>query len=243
MLKTDFADDVVLVTGATAGFGAAIARRFHGAGARVIALGRRRERLDALALELGDRLLPIPFDLKTVGGLTDLISDLPEPFRNLTILVNNAGLGTDRGAAQEAALADWDEMVDLNIRALLHMTHHTLPGMLARGRGQIINIGSVAGRATAPSNAVYSATKSFVLQFSKALKSDLIATPVRVGSTRGNGVTARAAKFYDGFQPLSAEDVAEATFFTAAMPAHLDVTELELMPHAQGFGPRIFSKT
>ena len=255
MLKTDFADDVVLVTGATAGFGAAIARRFHGAGARVIALGRRRERLDALALELGDRLLPIPFDLKTVGGLTDLISDLPEPFRNLTILVNNAGLGTDRGAAQEAALADWAEMVDLNIRALLHITHHTLPGMLARGRGQIINIGSVAGRATAPSNAVYSATKSFVLQFSKALKSDLIATPVRVSYiapgaaetefslVRWNGDEARAAKFYDGFQPLSAEDVAEATFFTAAMPAHLDVTELELMPHAQGFGPRIFSKT
>ena len=179
---------------------------------------------------------------------------IPEPFQNLTLLINNAGLGTDRGTAQDAALADWDNMVNINVRGLLHMTHHALPGMLARGRGQIINIGSVAGRAAAPTNAVYSATKSFVLQFSKALKSDLIGTPIRVSYiapgaaetefslVRWQGDETKAALAYAGYQPLTAEDIAEATFFAAAMPMHVDITELEIMPHQQGFGPRIFAR-
>lgn len=254
MLKTDFGDDVVLVTGATAGFGAAIARRFCAAGARVIAAGRRRDRLDALAAELGDRLLPLPLDLADAAAVAAVIPGLPAPFGAVSVLVNNAGFGTDRGAVQNAALADWDEMVAVNIRGLLHMTHHALPGMLSRGRGQVINIGSIAARAAGPSSAVYSATKAFVLQFSKTLKSDLIGTPVRVSYiapgaaetefslVRWRGDERRAAEVYAGYQPLTAEDVAEAVFFAAAMPAHLDVTELELMPHAQGFGPRIFAR-
>lgn len=255
MLRTDFQSDTVMVTGATAGFGLAIARKFHAAGARVVAVGRRQDRLAALHEELGARLLPLVLDVGDVSAIAREMDTLPEEFRDLTLLVNNAGFGTDRGAAQDAALSDWDDMVNVNIRGLLHLTHHALPGMLARGRGQIINIGSVAGRAVAPTNAVYSATKSFVLQFSKALKSDLIGTPVRVSYVapgaaetefslvRWQGDEARAARAYEGYQPLTAEDIAEAVFFTAAMPAHVDVTELELMPHQQGFGPRIFARS
>lgn len=254
MLQKDFDKDVVLVTGATAGFGLAIARKFHEAGARVLAVGRREDRLAALQAELGDRLLPIVLDVGDTAAIAIEMDRIPEPFQNLTLLINNAGLGTDRGTAQDAALADWDNMVNINVRGLLHMTHHALPGMLARGRGQIINIGSVAGRAAAPTNAVYSATKSFVLQFSKALKSDLIGTPIRVSYiapgaaetefslVRWQGDETKAALAYAGYQPLTAEDIAEATFFAAAMPMHVDITELEIMPHQQGFGPRIFAR-
>lgn len=254
MPKTDFSDDAVLVTGATAGFGEAVARRFHAAGARVVLTGRRRDRLEALAADLGPRAAAVPLDLADPQATAAALDALPEGFRDLTILVNNAGFGTDRGAAQDARLEDWDAMVAVNIRGLLHVTHRVLPGMLARGRGQIVNIGSVAGRASGPANAVYAATKAFVLQFSKGLKSDLIGTPVRVAYVapgaaetefslvRWQGDSARAAKMYEGYAPLTAEDVAEAVMFCAAMPAHVDVTELELMPHAQGFGPRIFHR-
>lgn len=254
MLRSEFQDEIVLVTGATAGFGLATARKFHGAGARVVAIGRRQDRLDALQDEMGDRLLPLALDLADTAAIAREIDHLPKDYRDLSIVVNNAGFGIDRGTAQAARLADWDDMVNVNIRGLLHMTHHTLPGMLERGRGQIINIGSVAGRAVAPTNAVYSATKSFVLQFTKALKTDLIGTPVRASYiapgaaetefslVRWQGDEARAAGAYAGYQPLTAEDIAEAVFFTAAMPAHVDVTELELMPHQQGFGPRIFAR-
>lgn len=254
MLRTDFQSDIVLVTGATAGFGLAIARKFHAAGARVVAVGRRQDRLDALQDELGERLLPLALDVGDMAAISTEMENLPADYRDLTLLVNNAGFGTDRGAVQDAALADWDDMVNVNIRGLLHMTHHALPGMLTRGRGQIVNIGSVAGRAVGPTNAVYSATKSFVLQFTKALKTDLIGTPVRASYiapgaaetefslVRWQGDEERAAKAYAGYQPLTAEDIAEAVYFAAAMPAHVDVTELELMPHQQGFGPRIFAR-
>jgi len=179
MLRTEFHGDIVMVTGATAGFGLAVARKFHAAGARIIAVGRRQDRLTALQNEMGDRLLPLALDVGDTTAIAREMEQLPEDYRDLSILVNNAGFGIDRGTAQDASLADWDDMVDVNIRGLLHMTHHSLRGMLARGRGQIINIGSVAGRAVGPTNAVYSATKSFVLQFTKALKTDLIGTPVR----------------------------------------------------------------
>lgn len=254
MLRTDFQNDIVLVTGATAGFGLAITRKFHAAGARVVAVGRRRDRLAALHDELGNRLLPLVLDVGDMTAIAREMEGLPADFRDLTLLVNNAGFGTDRGTPQDAALADWDDMVNVNIRGLLHMTHHALPGMIKRRRGQIINIGSVAGRAVGPTNAVYSATKSFVLQFTKALKTDLIGTSVRASYIapgaaetefsliRWRGDEERAARAYAGYQPLTSEDIAEAVFFAAAMPEHVDVTELELMPHQQGFGPRIFAR-
>lgn len=254
MLRADFENEIVLVTGATAGFGLAVARKFHASGAKVIAVGRRKERLKELHAELGERVLPLPLDVGDTAAIASAFGSLPEEFSAISLLVNNAGFGIDRGAVQDAALPDWDSMIDVNIRGLLHMTHHTLPGMLERGRGQIINIGSVAGRAVAPANAVYSATKSFVLQFTKALKTDLIATPVRASYiapgaaetefslVRWEGDAARAAKAYARYQPLTAEDIAEAVYFAAAMPAHVDITEVELMPHQQGFGPRIFAR-
>lgn len=254
MLRTDFTDETVLVTGSTAGFGAAIARRFHAAGARVIITGRRQDRLDALAAELGERVAAVAFDLADHDATSTALESLPDGFQDVSILVSNAGFGIDRGHAQDARLEDWDAMLAVNIRGLLHVTHRVLPGMLARGRGQIINIGSVAGRAASHSNAVYSASKAFVLQFSKGLKSDLIGTPVRVAYVapgaaetefslvRWQGDAQKAAKAYEGYTPLSAEDIAEAVMFCAAMPEHVDVTELELMPHAQGFGPRVFHR-
>ena len=254
MLRSEFHGEVVVVTGATSGFGLAIARKFHAAGARVVAIGRREDRLADLQDEMGDRLVPIKLDVSDTDAISEALDTLPPDYRDVSLLVNNAGFGIDRGPAQKASLADWDDMIDVNIRGLLHMTHHLLPGMLERRKGQIVNIGSVAGRAVAPNNAVYSATKSFVLQFTKALKSDLIGTPVRASYiapgaaetefslVRWQGDEAKAAKAYAGYQSLTAEDIAEAVFFTAAMPAHVDVTELELMPHRQGFGPRIFAR-
>lgn len=254
MLKTDFSGETVLVTGATSGFGAAAARRFHAAGARIVATGRRADRLESLVAELGARAVAVSFDLADHEATATALAELPGNFRDVSILVNNAGFGIDRGKAQDARLEDWDAMLAVNIRGLLHATHLLLPGMLDRGRGQIINIGSVAGRAASYSNVVYAASKAFVMQFSKGLKSDLIGTPVRVAYVapgaaetefslvRWEGDGQRAASAYAGYVPLSAEDVAEAVMFCAAMPDHVDVTELELMPHAQGFGPRVFHR-
>ncbi|MCL4675411.1 MAG: SDR family NAD(P)-dependent oxidoreductase, partial [Pararhodobacter sp.] len=217
--------------------------------------GRRADRLEALVAELGGRATAAVFDLADPDATTAALAGLPGEFRNVSILVNNAGFGTDRGRAQDARLEDWDAMLAVNIRGLLHATHRLLPGMLERGRGQVINIGSVAGRAASHSNAVYSASKAFVMQFSKGLKSDLIGTPVRVAYVapgaaetefslvRWQGDAGRAAAVYEGYAPLTAEDVAEAVMFCAAMPDHVDVTELELMPHAQGFGPRVLHRS
>lgn len=254
MTRTDFDGETVLVTGASSGFGAAVARRFHAAGARVVAAARRRERLEALAGELGDRVLPFALDLADPAAVAAAPDSLSEPIRDVSILVNNAGFGIDRGPAQAADLADWDAMIAVNVTGLLHVTHAFLPRMLARGRGQIVNIGSVAGQAAGPGGAVYSATKAFVRQFSNNLKSDLIATPVRVAyiapgaaetefsPVRWRGDAAKAGKIYEGHEGMTAEDVAETVFFAASLPPRVDVSELEIMPHAQGFGPRIFAR-
>ena len=216
--------------------------------------GRRIEALDKLAGEIGDGLHPLHLDVRDRAAVLAAFDKLPAPFQGVTILVNNAGLGIDRGKAQDASLDNWETMIDTNIKGMLYCARAALPGMLARGRGHVVNIGSVAGRASGPGGAVYSASKAFVLQFSKNLKTDLIATPVRCtyiapgaaetefSLVRWQGDETKAKAAYAGYQPLTAEDVAEAVLFATAMPAHVDVTELELMPHAQGFGPRIFAR-
>lgn len=244
-------DETIFVTGATAGFGLAIARRFLVAGARVVATGRRMDRLAALNEEFGDRLHTIQLDVTERKAVQQAFGQLPGPFAAVTVLVNNAGLGIDRGPAFRASLDDWETMIDTNIKGLLYCTHAALGGMIDRGKGHVVNIGSVAGRASGPGGAVYSATKSFVLQFSKNLKSDLIGTAVRTtyiapgaaetefSLVRWKGDRQKADAAYSGYQPLMAEDIAEAVHFAVSMPAHVDITELELMPHAQGFGPRI----
>lgn len=155
------------VTGATSGFGLAIAHRLANAGARVVVAGRRRDRLEALSAEFGGLGHPLELDISDRSAVGTAIAGLPAEFRNLTILVNNAGLGTDRGPSQTASLDDWNEMIDTNIKGLLYCTHGVLGGMIARGRGHIVNIGSIAGRASGTGSTVYGATKAFVLQFSR----------------------------------------------------------------------------
>lgn len=198
--------------------------------------------------------MPLQLDLRDRAAVFEAFESLPEAFRAVSILVNNAGLGVDRGKAQDSALDDVETMIATNISGLLYCVHAALPGMLGRGRGHIVNIGSIAGRANGPGSTVYGATKAFVLQYSKNLKSDLIGTGVRCSyiapgaaetefwSVRWKDDEERARAAYTGYKPLQPEDVAEAVFFATSMPAHVDVTELELMPHQQGFGARIFAR-
>ncbi|MDR0457538.1 MAG: SDR family NAD(P)-dependent oxidoreductase, partial [Burkholderiaceae bacterium] len=173
---------IVFVTGASAGFGAAIARRFVREGHRVIAAGRRPERLDALKAELGGALLPYVLDVQNADAVAALPATLPEDWRAIDVLVNNAGLALGLESAQQANLADWERMIGTNCTGLAHMTRALLPGMVQRNRGHVVNIGSIAGTYPYPGGNVYGATKAFVRQFSLNLRADLTGTRVRVSN-------------------------------------------------------------
>jgi len=240
----------VLVTGATAGFGEAIARRMVAEGYRVIATGRRLERLDALKAELGDVLLPFQLDVSDATAVAALPGSLPEGWREVDILVNNAGLALGLSPAYQADLAEWDTMVATNVTGLIHVTHALLPAMVARNRGLVINLGSIAGDYPYPGGHVYGATKAFVLQFSLNLKSDLVGTNVRVSNiepglcggtefsqVRFHGDTDKAAKVYEGTKPLTAENIAETVAWIAGLPPHMNINRIEIMPTCQAIGP------
>jgi 3-hydroxy acid dehydrogenase/malonic semialdehyde reductase len=240
----------VLVTGATAGFGEAIARRMVAEGYRVIATGRRLDRLEALKAELGDALLPFQLDVSDTTAVAALPGSLPEGWREVDILVNNAGLALGLSPAYEADLADWDKMVATNITGLIHVTRALLPAMVERNRGLIVNLGSVAGDYPYPGAHVYGATKAFVLQFSLNLKSDLVGANVRVSNiepglcggtefsqVRFHGDADKAAKVYEGTQPLTADNIAETVAWIAGLPPHMNVNRIELMPTCQATGP------
>jgi len=239
-----------LVTGATAGFGAAIARRLIADGNRVIGAGRREDRLTALHAELGDALLPWRLDVTDAAAVAALPDALPANWREVDILVNNAGLALGVAPAFEAKLADWETMVATNVLGLMRMTHALLPAMVARGRGDIVNLGSVAANYSYPGGNVYGATKAFVQQFTLNLKADLVGTGVRVSdiqpglvggtefsNVRFKGDDARAAAMYANTTPMSAENVAETVSWIVGLPAHLNVNRIELMPAVQGPGP------
>jgi 3-hydroxy acid dehydrogenase / malonic semialdehyde reductase len=241
--------NTVFVTGASAGFGAAIVRRFASAGARVIAAARRAERLDSLARELGERVLPISLDVQDRAAVERAIAELPAPFAEVDLLVNNAGLALGLEPAQRASVDDWERMIDTNCKGLVYVTRALLPGMVARGRGHVVNLGSVAGSYPYPGGNVYGGTKAFVHQFSLNLRSDLHGTPLRVtviepglcGGTefsqvRFAGDRERAAAVYAGTEPLTAEDVSEAVFWAATLPAHVNINVIELMPVVQATG-------
>jgi 3-hydroxy acid dehydrogenase/malonic semialdehyde reductase len=244
---------IVFVTGATAGFGTAIARRFARDGAALIIAGRRSDRLQALAAELSVPTLPLQLDVRDRAAVEAAVADLPADFRDVDVLVNNAGLALGLEPAQRAELDEWETMVDTNIKGLLYLTRTLLPGMVARGRGHVVNIGSVAGEWPYPGGNVYGATKAFVRQFSLNLRADLWGTPVRVtdiepglsgdtefSTVRFGGDTGRAASIYEGTQPLSADDVADAVHWVATRPAHVNINTLSLMPVCQAFaGMRI----
>jgi 3-hydroxy acid dehydrogenase/malonic semialdehyde reductase len=231
---------VALVTGATAGFGEAIARRLVHEGFRVIATGRRVERLHALHEDLGEALLPFALDVTDAPAVAALPSSLPEGWREIEVLVNNAGLALGLDPAHKADLVDWDKMVATNVTGLIHVTRALLPGMVERDRGTILN----------------GATKAFVLQFSLNLKADLVGTGVRVtniepgmvggtefSSVRFHGDGDKAAKVYEGANPLTAEDIAEAVSWIVKLPPHMNVNRIELMPTCQGPGPFVIKRT
>lgn len=237
---------VVFITGATAGFGAACARRFAQEGWSVVATGRKA----GLLQELAAGLAPAPvhtavLDVRDRAAVQAVADGLPAAFREVDLLVNNAGLALGLEPAHSANLDDWDTMVDTNVKGLLYCTRALLPGMVARKRGHVINLGSIAGSYPYPGGNVYGATKAFVKQLSLNLRCELIGARVRVtdiepgmadtnfSPTRFKGDTERAAKVYAGMSPLTAEDVAEAIYWCASLPWHVSVSRLELWPTQQ----------
>ena len=238
---------VAFVTGASAGFGAAIARRFAKDGTRVVAAARRTERLKALNEEFGDLILPVTLDVRDKAQIESVVTGLPSEFAEIDILINNAGLSRNLEPAHRVPLEDWEVMVDTNIKGLLYCTRQILPGMVARGRGHVVNIGSVASVNPYPGGNVYGATKAFVRQFSHNLRADLLGTPVRVtviepglsetefSIVRFKGDEKRAASIYAGTTPLTAEDIADAVHWVATRPAHVNIDLISMMPVCQSF--------
>lgn len=237
----------ILVTGATSGFGRATVARFHAAGWRVIATGRRAERLDALADALGrERLHTAAFDIRDEAAMRAALDALPPDFRAVDVLVNNAGLALGTAPAQRADLAQWKQMIDTNVTALATLTHALLPVLIER-RGAILNVSSVAATYPYTGGNVYGGTKAFVAQFSLGLRSDLHGTGVRVTSlepgmaeteftlVRTRGDQAASDTLYRGAEPITPEDIAETLFWVATLPPHLNVNRLELMPVRQSF--------
>lgn len=241
---------VALVTGATAGFGHAIAHRLVRDGWRVIAAARRRERLEALHRELGDDLLPLVLDVTDSAAVSALPGCLPEGWREVDVLVNNAGLALGLDPAQTAKIGDWDRMVAVNVTGVLHMTRALLPGMVERDRGHVVMLGSIAGTYPYPGGHVYGASKAFVEQFALNLKADLVGRHVRVtniepglcggtefSAVRFGGDQARADAVYAGTTPLTADDIAETVGWVVGLPAHVNINRIEMMPTCQASGP------
>ena len=240
----------VLITGASAGFGAACARRYAGEGNRLVLAARRMERLKALQEELDDTECHIlELDVRDRQKVESAFAGLPPGFKDVDILVNNAGLALGLEPAHEADMENWERMVDTNIKGLMYCTRQILPGMVERKNGHIVNIGSVAGSTPYPGGNAYGATKAFVKQFSSNLRADLIGTPIRVTNiepglaetefslVRFDWDAARASKVYEGTQPLTAEDIAEIVYWTTALPPHINVNRLEVMPVCQAWAP------
>jgi len=241
---------IVFITGASSGFGAAIARRFAAGGHRLVLAARRIERLRELAATLPVPAQLVELDVRDRAAVEAAVAALPPEFAAVDLLVNNAGLALGLEPAHRASLEDWERMVDTNVKGLMYVTRALLPGMVERGRGHVVNIGSTAGEWPYPGANVYGGTKAFVRQFSLNLRADLAGTGLRVSdvepglssgtefsNVRFHGDDARAATVYAGTTPLSPEDVAETVHWVATLPAHVNVNTLSLMPVCQGFGP------
>lgn len=235
-----------LITGATSGFGRAAARRFIAEGWQVIATGRREDRLQQLRDELGDGLHPARFDIRDEAAMRAALAALPERFRSIDLLLNNAGLAQGTKPAQDALLSDWRTMIDTNITALVTLTHALLPTLIER-RGAIINISSTAATYPYSGGNAYGGSKAFVSQFSLGLRADLHGTGVRVTAlepgmaeteftlVRTHGDAAASDALYNSAEPMTAEDIADTIFWVATLPPHLNVNRLEMMPTRQSF--------
>jgi 3-hydroxy acid dehydrogenase / malonic semialdehyde reductase len=239
----------VLITGASSGIGWACARIFAQAGARLILAARRRSRLEVLATELqtefGADIHLLSLDVCDRLAVATTLAALPPTWADLEILINNAGLSRGLDKFQEAEIQDWEEMIDTNLKGLLYVTRALLPGMIERGRGHVINLGSIAGHQTYPKGHVYCASKAAVGAISEGLKLDLLGTPIRVTSidpglvetefsqVRFHGDLQRAEAVYQGLTPLTPADVAEVIFFCATRPPHVNINQVILMPTDQ----------
>ena len=239
---------IVFITGASAGFGAEMARKFVRHGHQVVISARRKDRLAALAAELGHMALPIQMDVTDKRAIDEALSALPQSWRPIDVLINNAGLALGTEPAHQASLDEWETMIDTNCRGLVTMTRALLPAMVERGSGLIINLGSVAGHFPYPGGNVYGATKAFVEQFTLNLRADRVGTGVRAtniapglcggtefSNVRMRGNDAAAAKVYEGTTPLTAADIAETAYWIASLPPHVNINSIEMMPTCQGF--------
>jgi serine 3-dehydrogenase len=250
-------DQIVLITGASSGIGTACARVFAQAGAKLILSARRQERLEQLADELSKEFAShtylLPLDVCDRAAVESALSHLPTDWSSIDILINNAGLSRGLDKLHEGSFQDWEEMIDTNIKGLLYFTRLIVPGMISRGRGHVVNLGSTAGHQTYPNGNVYCATKAAVRVISEGLKQDLLGTPVRVSSVdpglvetefsqvRFRGDTERAKRVYQGLTPLTPTDVADVVFFCATRPPHVNISEVLLMPTDQA-GSMLFNR-
>lgn len=239
----------VLITGATAGFGKAMAERYAAEGWQIIATGRREDRLAELKDALSTPVHTICFDIRDKAACEEAIASLPEEFSTIDVLVNNAGLALGIEPAQNCDLDEWECMVDTNIKGLLYITRAVLPGMVERNVGHVVNLGSVAGTYPYPGGNTYGGTKAFVNQFSKNLLADLLGTKVRVTNlepglcesefsvVRFRGDKDAADNVYAGTEPILPEDIAEIVYWTTTLPPHININSLEVMPVDQAFAP------
>jgi len=244
----------VLVTGATSGFGAAAARRFAGAGARIIATGRRADRLAALKKELGARCHTANFDVTDRAAHGKMLKELPAEFSRINVVLANAGGAIGLEAAQNANLDEWEQMIKTNINGLIYTVRATLPGMVERDEGHVVCLSSVAASYPYPGGNVYGATKAFVTQFALNVRADVLGANVRVTSVepglaetefslvRFKGDADKAAAPYKGLTPMSAEDIAEQIFFVCTLPRHVNINRIESMATMQAFSPFAFKR-
>jgi NADP-dependent 3-hydroxy acid dehydrogenase YdfG len=240
---------IALITGATAGFGKAIAEKLAKEGYDIIITGRRKERLDELTTQIEQksnvRVLPLCFDIRRYEEVDRNLGNLPNEWASIDILVNNAGLAVGLSPIHQGIIDDWERMIDTNIKGLLYVTRIVSPGMADRKSGHIVNIGSIAGREVYPNGNVYCATKHAVKALSQAMRTDLLQYGVKVtliapgnaetefSMVRFKGDKARADKVYDGMQPLVAEDIADAVAFATLAPDHVNIQDVLIMPKAQ----------
>ena len=238
---------VVLVTGASAGFGREIAKIFAKNGHKIIALARRKERLEELQKEIGECVI-LPCDICNKAKVKAHFESLPQDYREIDVLVNNAGLALGMAGASECDFADWEQMIEVNIKALAYITHLVLPQMVKRKSGHIITLGSIAGRWPYPGGNVYGASKAFVRQFALNLRADLAGTNVRVSDiepglssdsefslVRFKGDKEKVDELYKNSNALKPQDIAEAVYWVATLPKHVNVNTLEMMPTTQSF--------
>ena len=240
---------IALITGATSGFGEACAHRFAKEGYNLLLNGRRKDRLESLQQTLESRfgvdVHLLPFDVRDGAEVAAAIESLPEPWKEIDVLVNNAGLALGRDLFHEASLEDWNTMIDTNLKGLLFVSRAVVPHMIRRKRGHIINIGSIAGKESYERGNVYCATKAAVDALSRGMRMDLLPFHIRVTAihpgaaetefslVRFKGAAETAGKVYEGYTPLSAEDVAHIVYFAASLPQHVCINDLVVTPTQQ----------